>query len=224
MIRFLSFLIVLLMGLLPAQIFASEDESAFRYLKDPQLKWEDERLTGELRNVPVKDLLEELSRKEGFQLEIVGDLDQKVDISFDYLTLEQSIKKIMRLANLSHVMILDVEGQPEDKALYRLNKLIVCQKGKKARTSRAHRTPPVRKKRRVERKTAPDDQEEAISSSPEPSGSHKQRPKTIPRKSEVEFQGSPEDLKGYVEEMSQEGRISLEEYKMILEKMGGGKK
>jgi hypothetical protein len=40
----------------------------------------------------------------------------------------------------------------------------------------------------------------------------------------MEFQGSPDDLKGYVEEMSREGRISPEEYEMILEQMEGGKK
>jgi hypothetical protein len=168
--------------------------------------------------------LEELSWKEGFQLEIFGDLDQQVDISFDHLTLEQSIKKIMRLTNLSYVMISDVEGQSEDKALYRLSKLIVCQKDKKARPSRTHRTPPARKKRSVEKKPSPDDEEEAISSPPEPSGAPRQRPKATPRKSEVEFEGFPEDLKSYVEEMSREGRISPEEYKMILEKIEGGKK
>ena len=223
MIRFLYFFIILTIGLLSPQIFASEDESAFRYLKDPQLKWEDERLTGELRNVPVKTLLEELSRKEGFELEIVGDLDQKLDISFDHLTLEQCIKKIMRLTNLSHVIISDVEGQPEDKALYRLNKLIVCQKGEKSRSSRTHRTRPVRQKRRVEKKAVPDD-EEAISSPTEPSGASRQRPKATPRKSEVEFEGSLEDVEDYVEEMSREGRISPEEYKMILEKIEERKK
>jgi len=63
MIRFLSFLIIWLIGFLSLQVFASEDKSAFRYLKDPQFKWEDERLSGALKNVPVKDLLEELSRK-----------------------------------------------------------------------------------------------------------------------------------------------------------------
>ena len=224
MIRFRSFLIILLISVLSLQVFASEGKPVPHYSMYPQLKWEDERLTGELKNVPVKDLLEELSRKEGFQLEIVGDLDQKLDISFDHLTLEQSIKKIMRLTNLSHVMILDVEGQSEDKALYRLSKLIVCQKGKKARSSRTHRTPPARQKRSVEKKPAPDDEEEAISSPPEPSGEPRERPKATPRKSEVEFEGSPEDLKGYVEEMSREGRISPEEYEMILEQMEGGKK
>ena len=225
MTRFLSLLIALLIGLLSPQICAGKDEPAFRYLKDPQLKWEDECLTGELQNVSVKTLLEELSRKEDFQLEIVGDLDQKLDISFDHLTLEQSIKKIMRLTNLSHVMILDVEGESEDKALYSLSKLIVCQKGKKARSSRTYRTPPVWEKRGVEKKPSPDDEgEEAISSPPEPSGAPRERPKATPRKSEVEFEGSPEDLKGYVEEMSREGRISPEEYEMILEQMEGGKK
>jgi len=224
MIRFRSFLIILLISVLSLQVFASEGKPVPHYSMYPQLKWEDERLSGGLKNVPVKDLLEELSRKKDFQLEIVGDLNLKLDLSFDHLTLEQSIKKIMRLSNLSYVMILDVERQSEDKELYRLNKLIVCQKGKKDRSSRTHRTPPVLQKRRVEKKPSPDDdEEEAISSPPKPSGAPRQSPKATPRKSEVEFEGSPEDLRSYVEEMSREGLISLEEYKMILEKMEGEK-
>ena len=190
----------------------------------PQLKWENERLSGGLKNVPIKDLLEELSRKENFQLEIVGDLNLKLDLFFDHLTLEQSIKKIMRLSNLSYVMILDVEGQSEDKALYRLNKLIVCQKDKSAQSSRTHRTRPVPQKRRLEKKPSPDEEEkETISQPPEPPAISRERPKAIYRKSEVEFEGSPEDLRSYVEEMSREGLINSEEYKMILEKMKGGK-
>ena len=162
MIRFLSFLIIWLIGFLSLQVFASEDKSAFRYLKDPQFKWEDERLSGALKNVPVKDLLEELSRKEGFQLDIVGDLNQKVDISFDHLTLEQSIKKIIRLTNLNYIMILDGEGVSEEKGRHRLEKLIVCQKDNRAQSSRAHCTRPVQQKRRVEKKPAPDEKEEAF--------------------------------------------------------------
>jgi hypothetical protein len=166
MIRFLSFLIIWLIGFLSLQVFASEDKSAFRYLKDPQFKWEDERLSGALKNVPVKDLLEELSRKEGFQLDIVGDLNQKVDISFDHLTLEQSIKKIIRLTNLNYIMILDGEGVSEEKGRHRLEKLIVCQKDNRAQSSRAHCTRPVQ-----------------LSPPPELSTEHRQRPK-VGRKTE----------------------------------------
>ena len=219
MIRFLSFLIILLISVLSLQVFAGEGKPVPYYSMYPQLKWEDERLTGGLKNVPVKTLLEELSRKDGFQLEILGDLKQKLDLSFDHLTLEQSIKKIMRLSNLSYVMILDVEGQFEDNALYRLSKLIVCQKDKSAQYSRTHRMRPERQKRRIEKKPPPNEEEEAISQSPEPSANRRQRPKKAPRKSEVEFEGSPEDLRSYVEEMSKEGLINSEEYKMILEKM-----
>ena len=219
MIRFRSFLIILLIGVLSLQVFASEGKPVPHYSMYPQLKWEDERLTGGLKNVPVKDLLEELSRKENFQLEIIGDLNLKLDLFFDHLTLEQSIKKIMRLSNLSYVMILDVEGQSEDKALYRLNKLIVCQKDKSAQSSRTHRTRPVPQQRRIEKEPPPNEKEEAISQSLEPSTEHRQRQKKASKKSEIEFEGSQEDLRSYVEEMSREGLISLEEYKMILEKM-----
>ena len=138
------FIILLLIGVLFLQVFAGEGNPVSNYFMYPQLKWEDELLTGELSNCPVKTLLEELSRKEDFQLEIVGDLNVsysnsvvklknlnlkkikhcninkiffeqinlprnlnrihlnlKLDLSFDHLTLEQSIKKIMRLSNLS---------------------------------------------------------------------------------------------------------------------------
>ena len=222
MIRFRSFLIILLISVLSLQVFASEGKPVPHYSMYPQLKWEDERLSGGLKNVPVKDLLEELSRKKDFQLEIVGDLNLKLDLFFDHLTLEQSIKKIMRLSNLSYVMILDVEGQSEDKALYRLSKLIVCQKDKSAQSLRTHRTRPLPQKRRLEKKPSPDEEEkETISPPPEPPAISRERPKY--RKSEVEFEGSPEDLRSYVEEMSREGLINSEEYKMILEKMEGEK-
>ena len=222
MIRFRSFLIILLLiDVLSLQVFAGEDNPVSHYSMYPQLKWEDERLAGELSNCPVKTLLEELSQKEGFQLEIIGDLNQKLDLSFDHMTLEQSIKKIMRLSNLSYVMILDVEGQTEDKALYRISKLIVCQKDKSAQSSGTHRTRPVQQKRRVEKNPAPGGEEEEISSPPETSAEHRQRQKQAPIKSEMKFEGSPEDLRSYVEEMSREGLINSEEYKMILEKMEG---
>lgn len=225
MIRFLSFLIILLIGVLSLQVFAGEGKPVPHYSMYPQLKWEDERLIGELSNCPVKTLLEELSRKEGFQLEIIGDLNRKLDLSFDHLTLEQSIKKIMRLSNLSYVMILDVDGQSENKALYRLSKLIVCQKDKSAQSSssRTQRTRPVPQKRRLEKKPPQNEKEEAISQSSEPSTEHRQRQKKAPKKAEMEFEGSPEDLRSYVEEMSREGLINSEEYKMILEKMEGEK-
>jgi len=222
MIRFRSFFIILLLiGVLFLQVFASEANPVSHYSKYPQLKWKDERLTGELSNCPVKTLLEELSQKEGFQLEIIGDLNQKLDLSFDHLTLEQSIKKIMRLSNLNYVMIFDVEGQSEDNALYRLNKLIVCQKVKKAQfsSSRTQRRRPVRQKRRIEKEPPQNEKEEAIFQSSELFTGHSKRQNKAPKKAAMEFEGSPEDLRSYVEEISRQGLINSEEYEMILEKM-----
>ncbi len=69
------------------------------------MKWENERLTGEVKNVPIKSLIEELLRKEGFQWAVKGNLTGQISMSFDHLSVEQSIRKIMRVNNFDHVPV-----------------------------------------------------------------------------------------------------------------------
>jgi len=214
MIRFLPFFffITFLIGLSSSLIFAGEDEYAYRYLKAPHLKWEDERLTGEIKGAPVKGLLEELSLEGGFQLEIFGDLTEKTDLSFDHQTLEESIKRIMRAAGLSYVMITDREEESGKGVSHSISKLIICGKGKSTRSR------PQRGK--VRNKPPPDRKEKAVPSPPEPSTEYRKPGKAATRDIEVEFEGMADDLKEYLEEISREGKITPEEYEMIMRRMG----
>ena len=230
MIRFIAFFAGLFIGFLPIEAFAGENESDFRHLKAPQFKWEDSRLTGEVKDVPVIELLEELSWKEGFELKIFGKLDQKTNISFDHLTVEECIKKIMRTTGLSYIIISGVAGSSDTESTYRISKLIVCQKGKRSHTPTKPRPRPRRTKRRVKRKPPPKVKEQAVSPRPDEEGevvyspreASKERAgrrKKILRRARAEFEGNPEDLKDYLDQLSSEGKLTPQDQKMILERM-----
>ena len=219
MIRFLSFLMSLLMGLLSSQVFAGEYGPPLRFLKSPQVRWENELLIGELKDVPLKGVLQELSLKEGFQLEVIGDLKEKVDVSFDHLTLEQSIKKIMRATGLNYVMITEEGGSTEMGPSNRIKKLIVCLKDKTSRGPEIPSPPRSLPRERVEVPPG-DEPEEGLSPHLEPDHEREEmEQEEEARRSKVEFQGAPEDLRKYVDKLSGEGRISPEEYQMIMEKI-----
>lgn len=230
MIRFIAFFAGLFIGFLPIEAFASENESGFRHLKAPQFKWENSRLTGEVKDVPVIELLEELSWKEGFELKIFGKLDQKTNVAFDHLNVEECIKKIMRTTGLSFIIISGEAESSDTESSYRISKLIVCQKGKRSSTPTTPRARPKRPKRKAKRKLPPKVKEEAVSPAPEeesqvvtpPSqgseGSTARR-KAVLQRARVEFEGNPEDLKEYIDQLSSEGKITPQDQEMLLERM-----
>lgn len=230
MIRFIAFFAGLFIGFLPIEAFAGENESDFHHLKAPQFKWEDSRLTGEVKDVPVIELLEELSWKEGFELKIFGKLDHKTNVAFDHLTVEECIKKIMRTTGLSYIIISGEIESSDTESSYRISKLIVCQKGKRSHTPTATRPNPRRPKRRVKRKPPPKAKEEAVSPVPDEesqavsppsqvSEGSTDRKKAVLERARVEFEGNPEDLKNYLDQLSSEGKITPQDQEMILERM-----
>ena len=219
MIRVIAFFSGLFIGFLSIEAFASETEFDLRHLKAPEFKWEGSRLTGEVKDVPVIELLEELSWKEGFELKIFGQLDQKTNVAFDHLTVEECIKKIMRTTGLSYVIISGETESSDTEPSYRISKLIVCQKGNRSNTPTATRPSPRRPKRRVKRKPPPKVKDEVVSppqEAPEERAVHR---KEILKRAKVEFEGNPEDLKNYLDQLSSEGKITPQDQEMILEKM-----
>lgn len=188
---------ILVISLSLPYIAAGQDRPALRFLEDSQLTWEDERLTGELKNVPVKSLLKKLSEEKNFQLVIIGDLNEQVDVSFDKLTLEQCIKRVMRLSDLSYLMVVEGQGSSDAEPPYRIKKLIICQKGKSSPPPRASRRAP----RRYEKKTEPvvknrslDEEEAEFLIRHGPSRDTRERHSVVSRESKPDLEGSPEDI------------------------------
>src|SRR5210317_913563 len=97
MIRQIIFIIIFIGSYLSSPILAVGKGPAYMFLKEPAVKWNDERLTGEVKNAPLENLITELLRMAGSNWEVIGNLEGKISISFDKLTINDSIKKIMRL-------------------------------------------------------------------------------------------------------------------------------
>lgn len=86
------------------QPIASEIKSPI-YLKAPMVHWEENRLTGELKNIPVSKLLKDLISNGNFDCKISGQLPGSISIRFENLTTEEIIHKIMRSNNYSYTLL-----------------------------------------------------------------------------------------------------------------------
>jgi len=241
MTRRFTILIILIFGLLGIQVFTTHSKSVFRYLKSPEITWENNRLNGKLQNVPLNDLLKELALWEGFHLVMLGDLTQNISLSLDHLTIEETIKKIRRQTNLNYIIIFDEEKSSEPENRFLIEKLLVFQKedgGKRAisyhsknqdqKQQVTHKRPPDQKKRSPSSQLDPPSSyqeppdladEPSEPSGPEPDRTEVGQDKSSPGKPEVKFEGDVNDLKTFVETLSSEERISSKEYEMNLEKM-----
>ena len=214
MIRYLFFLISIIIGFSSFQVFANDDDYDYRYLKEPSVTWEDGRLTGEIENVPVEVLLEELAWKKNFQLEIFGDINQDINISFDHHTLEESIKKIMRITHLSHVLISDAEKRSKGEVSYCLSELIVFARGERIRSAQNRPLQSVKDTRKLTSR-----EEIVVSLSQEAAFEKIKPPKNGSRRINATFEGNLDDFKIYVEEIAKKGGINSQEYETILNKM-----
>lgn len=241
MIRRFIVLIILIIGLLGAQVLMTHGKSVFRYLKSPQVKWENNRLIGTLENVPLNELLTELAFWEGFELVMIGDLSHNISLSLDHLTIEETIKKIRRQTNVNYIIIFDEEKSSEPENRFLIEKLLVFQKENGGKRAISYHSKNQDQKQQVTQKRLPDQKKRSPSSQPEPPSPYQDRPgrgdgpsepsgpepdraevgqdKASPGKPQVKFEGDVNDLKTFVETLSSEERISSKEYEMILEKM-----
>ena len=155
MIRKTIFIIILLGGYLSSPVFAIGKGPAFRFLKEPAVKWNAERLTGEVNNAPVKNLITELLRMEGSNWEMIGNLEGSISISFDNLTINDSIKKIMRLHRFNYALIFDEQRPPESEKSHLIRELTIYQGDQRIRFSRTQKQTSTPKKEKFKKAPNP---------------------------------------------------------------------
>ncbi len=199
-----SFLGLLILGSLTAPLWAAGSST----LSLNQLN-----LTGRLNDFPLKGILLELSSKAGFELEIFGTLDQSVTISFRDQPLIEGIKDMMRLTGVSFVIIQSSsEALPQPETQHGIQALLVFDTGRSSSL-------PERGSQGMQHDQQEDDfsyelelgQEEPIESLENTLGTNGQN--------EVEFEGTQEDLKDFVDSLSENKTITKDEYEMIMEKI-----
>ena len=125
MLRLLTILIILLAFVLSTSATADAQRSSSRYLAAPAVKWENNRLTGQVKNAPIKSLLTELLQKQGYQWEIRGNLSGKIGLSFDNMTIEESIRKIMRLGQYNYALLHSSPALSENSSAPTIKELTI---------------------------------------------------------------------------------------------------
>jgi hypothetical protein len=160
--------------------------------------------------VTIRAILEELSSEEGFELLILGDVEQNVSLALDDMTLEESIHKLMRATNLDYLIVFEKTGSKK-RDDFRIETLIVYEKA----GGRSRGPAPERLETRIE--TEPNRPEPLdYGQAPGPAG---QRRLEGGGQTGSEFEGDPEQIKDYLQNLAKDGKISPQEYEDILESM-----
>lgn len=220
MIRQIIFIIIFIGGYLSSSVSAVGQGPSYRFLKEPAIKWNDERLKGEVKNAPVKNLITELLQRTGTKdtsWEVNGNLEGNISISFDNLTIDESIKKIMRHNRFNYTLIFD-ERQPRDaKSFQRIKELAIYQKDQTIRFSRTARQIPSSTVKSYPGTSKPVTGKPADPLSAVPLAAKsivRNTPRSEPIKEEIE--GIDEEMRAIADELLAEEKISQEEYDAMI--------
>jgi hypothetical protein len=194
-----------------------------RYLSGPTVKWEGNRLVGDLRNVPVRGLLEELLQTEGVKWEVEGDLNGQVSVSFDELTLEESIRKVLKSNRYSYTLIQSLPDPPDPSSPSIIKQLTVYQDDKMTRFWR------------TDQKLGPPPNNLSTPKTVYPAnsppvtvadGAPRHQVLPLPVKPEVapeDLERVDEEIKEFLSDLLKERQISAQEYEKMMTEMGKGK-
>ena len=166
------------------------------------------RLTANIEEKQVMEVLLDLAEKGNFGLQFVGEIDRTISAEFKETNLISGIKDILRLAGLSYIMVKQPSpaGSSQEERLY---SLLVCagdqtDSGRReyadARDSREIRQP--RGQWREQPAAA------VVAATGEQGDSEGEK--------RIEFEGSREDLQQFVDNLVQKGDIQPEEYEKIV--------
>jgi hypothetical protein len=190
--------------------------------KESEIRWEDGILSVAIKDAPVKEVLQEISRKAGFELITLGDFNQHIAISFSRPSLEKGLGVIMDVAELNFITILGPNDTSLDQAWPRIKKLIVIASGGGAvdnatigRHSTLERQPMLVGREKPEpgpQRRQPVPQRSKTNPTP-----RTHWPQASDASSRGIFEGSGEDLDDYLAELVSEERLSADEYQMIQE-------
>jgi hypothetical protein len=217
MFRQIIFTIIFIGSYLSSPILAVGQGPAYRFLKEPAVKWNDERLTGEVINAPVKNLITELLQMAGYNWEVIGKLEGKISISFDHLTISESINKIMRISRYNYALIFEEQESFDSMSTQNIKELTIYQKDQRIRFSRTQKQISKPQKEKIT-KASNTGTPKSVSALPAKPAAKKPKLRNT-RQSEPtreEIAVIEEEIKAFADEMLAEKKITMEEYKELI--------
>lgn len=93
----------------------------------PNITLQDDRVTMNVRDARLADVLQTIADKGGFALDIAGDLDAKVTASFERVPLDRALRRLVGQA--SYIIELTPPNPKDKNAKRRIAKLSVYARG-----------------------------------------------------------------------------------------------
>ena len=112
---------------------------------------EDGRLTMNVRDASLSQVLQAIAAKEGFALDIAGKLDSKVSVSFENIPIERALRRIVGRSSY----IIELAPPASTGAPRRIGKLTVFARGAPERVKTSGRPTTKRTKGRKSSATKP---------------------------------------------------------------------
>ncbi len=217
MIRQIVLIIILLSGYASSPALAVGKGPAYRFLKEPAVKWDVSRLTGEVKNAPVINLITEILQKEGSNWQVIGKLTGTISISFDHLTINDSIKKIMRISRYNYALVFEEQEPADSISSHLIKELTIYQGDRRIRFSRTATQPPAPGKKIFKKTPKPVSGRITAASPAKPTAQKPKIPNT--RQSEPtreEIAEFDREMKAAADELLAEKKITLKEYKELI--------
>ena len=229
-IRLLSVFAIFLCVSLPLQVMAGNGGAYSRYLRPPAVTWQDDLITGDLKNVPVQGIVEDLLRAGGYEWDVEGSLNGQISISLDGLTVAQSLRRILKRSDANFAMIQADTGSSDTGMDTGIEKLTIYQKDSYVRFSRTSRkitTSTYTRQRVSTPKTNVSATKRPPKTKPSPADPAKRPSKSgQPKAVKPPPDMTPEDrammdkeLKSMLDDMLTENQITDEEYRQLLEEL-----
>ena len=214
---------------MPTIIMAGNGGATGRYLRPPAVTWQDDLISGDLKNVPVQGIVEDLLRSGGYEWDVEGSLNGQISISLDGLTVAECLRRILKRSDANFAMIQADTGSSDKGLKTGIEKLTIYQKDGYVRFLRTSRKITASKYTR-QRSTIPKTRASAIKHPPKtkqpPAKSAKRPSKSVKPKAVKPPDMSPEDhammdkeLKSMLDDMLTENQITDEEYRQLLEEL-----
>jgi hypothetical protein len=193
--------------------FAAGEPRGPQTIGASMVTWNDNRLTAELKNLPVKGVLKDLMSGEGFACQVTGDLEGTISVIIDNLTVEEAIHKILRNRRYDYTMILAEPGSPGGWHSA-VSEVTIYQGANTVRFTQVPKGLPAAELKRAEPAPTPTP---AFASTKEP-------PDRTTRATEDELEELDRELKSLMDEMVGEKKMSRQEYDEALRTIDDKKK
>ncbi len=193
--------------------FAAEEARGPQTIGGSMVTWNDNRLTAELKNAPVKGVLKDLMSGEGFVCQVTGDLEGTISVIIDNLTVEEAIHKILRNGRHDYTMLFNEPGSSGGKHAA-VSEVTIYLKDNTVRFAQVPKGSPAAELMRVEPAPTPTP---AFASPKEP-------PDRTTRAAEEDLEMLDKEIKSLMDEMVGEKKMSRQEYDEALRTIDDKKK